>query len=432
MSYSDDSPEPAIPDSNSSDSSSSSSSIPPKKSKFDPALESSIKSNISDQKQLMTDVLNRKNPAPPSVPTPPEPPKYEPKDPLDAFKSFAPMLAIFGSLKTRHPLTTAIGAFTAAMKAQAQGDADTYAKKRDEYKDQMEYVNKQHEYEQAQYKDILDATNKTDQEKLSAMKALAAMNKDELLLHYINSGDIDGATDLITNKRSKAGEGLRDTNGNLLPTLGPETINAYADAIADGVPIGSLGLGRGDLAKNPDKRAIMDAVVKRHPGINMADVEANFGGLKQEKRTVGAAAGRIKLAANSLSRAIPLARDAADAVDLTEYPSINSIENEARNQNGDPKIKRLYTALQTVMTDYSSLIARNGVPTDSTRAAARELVNTSMSRGQLEAVFDQMELEKSQQLEAVKDTKNDFPDPETKTIGDKTYHKDDNGDWYAD
>lgn len=380
------------------------------KNKKDDALSGSIRENIMQKKSLLNDVLLSADARPeaPKPLIPPEPPKFEPSNPMDAFKSFAPMLAVWGSLATRHPLQTAIGALTAATAAQQKGDAQTYEKKRQQYTDNMEYTMKLHQQQQDEYKDILDSKGKSDTDKLAIIKALAAQNKDELLLHYINAGDIDGVKDVLTNKRTKAGEGLKDSYGNLLPHITPEALEVDAKAIIDGAKLTALGYST-KTTNNPDLWALKNKVAQLNPDFDWAAAQAAYVGKTSEKRAIGTAGAKLKLASNSLDRAIPLAEKALENVDLADYPSLNAVENEARRQDGDPGIVRLNAAIQTVITDYSNLISRSGQATDATRSAARELVNTSMAKGQLEAVFDQMRREKDAQMDALKDSQSDTP-----------------------
>jgi hypothetical protein len=172
---------------------------------------------------------------------------------------------------------------------------------------------------------------------------------------------------------------------------------------------------------NPKKDAVDDLWAKMYPDDDIADIQANRSGTMQEERTTGAAAGRINMAANSLDKALPLLETAIKGVNLTDYPDLNSLENAVRKRTGDPKIVALNTAIQTVISDYSSLIARNGLSTDATRSAARELVNENMASGQLGAFIDQVRKEKDAQLLASSQAKKDI----TKKGGPTVHNFDD-------
>jgi hypothetical protein len=369
-------------------------------------------------------------------------------DPMQTFGSAAMILGTFGGLLTKNPIETALNSGAAVMNAANKKDAAAFNKAFDKWKIDSENAWKMAQWNQDAYKTAL---GKSDED----VKLYATMFKNDTAAHALTAkmheqdlraqekalekakGATGAIIDYVNSKEQEArdsgksdayieanrikwygeakalgsGKGNQDEQlANIdwkklkpddpVPGTGltASAIKVYGDAIADGVRPSQLGLGYG---MNPVKKAVDNYVAATHPGFKMSDAELGYTGAQSEARTTGTSASRIKLAANSLDQVIPLARDAMKNVDLTNFTDLNSFENYARTHTGDPNITALNTAIQTVISDYSSLISRNGQQTDSTRAAARELVNSNMASGQLDAFFDQVEKEKGAQLRAI-------------------------------
>lgn len=368
---------------------------------------------------------------PPKLAEMPKAPTMQNTDPWQTFGSPAMWLATFGSLFTRAPLTSALNAGAGVMKAQAAKDEAAYKKASDEFKFNMEQYWKLADYEKDVRKSAL-AENKEyanmlhtafgdqtegmireTQGETAALKNQDARQNMDLktraLKPYFDwqeKSQKDGTwnmeedqkrfRDALTTKAMAEGKGITSSSAN---PLTPAAVDEGADYLEKTGKMPATARS-GDIQK-----AILNRHAEKFPKSDMAKNAVDYVGDVAEARTVGTAAGRITLAANSLENAIPLAKNAMKDIDLSRFTSINQFENYAREHSGDPKISALNTALQTVMSDYSSLIARNGQTTEGTRAAARELINKNMAKGQLDAVFDQMEKEKVAQLKAIKDTK---------------------------
>ena len=71
-----------------------------------------------------------------STPTPP--PKQDFTDPIKVFQNPAVVIATLGSIFSRAPLTAALNAGGAAMEAYHKGEAEKFALKRDEWKENLQ------------------------------------------------------------------------------------------------------------------------------------------------------------------------------------------------------------------------------------------------------------------------------------------------------
>lgn len=390
-----------------------------------------------ERKKSAQDAVERieKTPFPtaPKLLDPPKPENYN-HSPMQTFGSAAMFLASFGSLLTKRPLLSALKSGTAVMNAYHQQDATAFKQAFDTWKIDTENAKIMHDYQMDLYKDML---NKPIEEQ----KILAAVSKDETTKLAIegkflqaqikaiqgNGGKVTAATakNEEVQRRIDEGEDPRKAFNDVwltspaksavdvAPTWTPAAIEKAADAVAGGVRLNIAAPGMGK--NNPNRDAVMNKLAEKYPNVNLAEIERDYAGDTSEKRAIGTAAGKLKLSANLLDKAILLARDAIEKVDLSEFLNINQLENAVRKRTGNKELAAAYTALQTVMSDYSALIARNGTSTDATRAAARDLVNENMSKGQLNSVFDQMELERDNVIEAVKETKNPSKIPTVKT-----------------
>lgn len=370
-------------------------------------------------------------PAPVLTPLP-----ENPQSPLNGWGTAATFLATFGSMLTRKPLINALNANADVMEAYNSQNAQQFKMAFDKAKIANENAWKMTEYERELYKDAVNGTEANARIKAEIYNdptTRLALNSKNLVAHletrdnhggsfksksqdmanYVDSVVNDfvannpEATELEIAEKTKDAYGKWQTGASgkeekNKATLSPEAIDKFAEAVKSGIKPSALGLGYGN---NANKTSVLNKVAEKYPDFNMADAEVDYTGRTSEARTVGTTSGKLKLSANALDQAIPVAREAMKNIDLTQFPDLNSFENYARTHTGDPSIAALNTSLQTVMSDYSALIARNGQSTDSTRAAARELVNTNMAKGQLNAVFDIMETEKKNLLKAIQKTK---------------------------
>lgn len=428
-------------------------------------VEKGLESNIEERKKIPSAT-------PPQLEKEPELKNFQ-TDPWQSFGSFAGVLATVGSLMTRRPLTNALNAGAAVMNAKSKGDYESYKSAFDRWKISSDNAYKMADWNQSQVKDLYERLKDNHSDLTAEMEVLAKATQDPGLEHAIKAMDLQNAVasrdkaviglnkerdaiqlqhDLVTDKvqdwKEKNGvtedknvpskvfhdsqlEAKREVEAKGSQVQGPVTwseasIEKAADGIHGGLRpnIAVPGLGK----NNPNRDAAVARWAEKYPDDDMADIESGYAGKTSEARAVGTASGKLTLSANLLDKALPLARDAVKKVDLTRFPSINALENAARTHTGNPELAAANTALQTVMSDYSALIARNGTSTDATRGAARELVNQNMAKGQLNAVFDQMEKEKDQILEGVKETRGSSPKPKKPTDAHIRMLRDDHSD----
>lgn len=133
----------------------------------------------------------------------PEAPKEVLQNPLKAFGDVATVLAMFGSLKTRAPLTSALNAAAAGMNAFQKGDHDRVEEERENWKEATDEALKQNQIELNKYQQIRDKFG-DDQRTLQAhLAANAAAFDDQTKLAALRSGDVGTAIKLIETQENQ-------------------------------------------------------------------------------------------------------------------------------------------------------------------------------------------------------------------------------------
>lgn len=380
---------------------------------------------------------------------PTDPPKQPDNNPLQQFGSLASMIGIFASAFTKKPIMNALNASASAMNAEREGDLEKYKLAYKQWQDQMDIGLKKNkaDYEKlnelvelagtdqnaamaqlkahaaaggsdaaaaiAQMGDVMElgklaaslqtAQTKMEENKLRMgelmLKQQTGMQKQQIFEHVLKANLDKGMAPAVAESEAlRASEGKGTAAGAGAPSWTPQAIEVGAKAVIRGVPLSRVVPGFGK--DNPNRDAVMKRAVELKPDLDLAAAESGFSGQQQESRSVSTRAAGAVFATHSLDQAIPLLRDAMKGVDLTRYRDLNQLENAARSRTGDKNLKSLETAIQTVISDYSALIARNGVSTDATRAEAHRLANSALSKGQLEGFMDQVEKEAQAQLRA--------------------------------
>lgn len=337
--------------------------------------------------------------------------------------AMAVLAAISGSRSRQHA-TTALSAFAAGVKGLKQGQQQAFDNAYKTWEGNTKATLDNNKMLMDKYKAVMDDRSLSEQEAQMQIKMIAAEFHDPLMLAADNWGHQMAIVDArnkaefelgiydkklqmqkqIWDEKEKVKQGEKNQ-----PSIDQSTADFAADQLLAGDKSGLSNYGRGTAA-TANLTLIHQTVQKRAEekgitGDQLAKINAQFAGATSEARAIGTASGKIELAANSLDESLPLLEDAIKNVDLSQFPDMNALENYAREHSGDPKITTLNTALQTTVSDYSTLIARNGQRTDATDAAAKHLANVNMSNGQLHAFIAQVRREKEAQLRATKKTK---------------------------
>lgn len=132
------------------------------------------------------------------------PPQERTTDPQKQWGSAAMMLAVFGSLLTRQPLTTAMNSAAAAIKAFHQGDQEAFQTAFKSWQVANDNATKLYEFQQRSYENILGHLDREEnlvreeasdkrREVQGQMQAQAAAFRDQVMLDRLDQQGVEGA-----------------------------------------------------------------------------------------------------------------------------------------------------------------------------------------------------------------------------------------------
>jgi hypothetical protein len=202
------------------------------------------------------------------------------------------------------------------------------------------------------------------------------------------------ATAAETNRHNLKMEGISVSREDRLANAGinTQTHPLLSQAVLDGrVPLSRVNsrtakLFEDILTINPD--ADLNE-------INLSQISGGAGA-----RTAGTTSANIAIASDEARRMIGVTRGLISAVDPTEFPSINAVDNAVKRGTGDVNIVKLKTSLNALVNSYARAINPRGTPTVSDKLHAREIIDAAMSKGQLNGALDVMQQEMDNALAA--------------------------------
>lgn len=121
--------------------------------------------------------------------------------------------------------------------------------------------------------------------------------------------------------------------------------------------------------------------------------QAEFSGLLAGERTLGTRSANIEMANNEAKSLIPLALDASNRVDRTNFPNLNAIILAGEKGVGDEDVVQMGVATNSLINVYARAISPQGVPTVSDKEHAREILENAWSKGQYASAVKQMQKE---------------------------------------
>jgi hypothetical protein len=129
---------------------------------------------------------------------PPKPPELTPapkpqdSNPFQTFGSAAGWLAVFGSMLTRAPLTSALNASAGAMNAAKRNNAAEFQQKMDEWKANTENALKLHQFSMDTYKEDMEKLKDGDESVKSNVEVLARSLDDKGMIAAMQAGSEEG------------------------------------------------------------------------------------------------------------------------------------------------------------------------------------------------------------------------------------------------
>lgn len=426
------------------------------------AREDMINSKIEGK---IKDIESLKVPEMPKMPDAPKQQDYS-TDPMKTWGGGATWLATFGSLLTRHPLTTALNAAAEVNKAVASGDANSYKNAMDKWKTQTDYAMKMANYDMERYKESLaqgdagiraySSMMKNDTARLAMdMKQNDAHLKDsERQIKMMEEGfklqnlqfqnkyaDLSVESAREQAKKSNTpfteedairvhNEALGIAKGEQAGKAKTKEVQAAQMAKTDWAnmqdtdPVGDSGLtlaavkqaaetikATGDYSKaglgvgwNPAKMAVDNYMGYAYKDFNRAAAGLDYAAQKKATMVAADNYAKMTIATNNLDNSIPLLEQKIKAVNPDRFKSWNEMENYINEHAGDPAIVGLKEAVTATKSDYQQVIARGGQVTDSVRAEAANNLNLAWSQGQFKEALKTMKQEGQNQLKSAKES----------------------------
>ena len=160
----------------------------------------------SDRLMKQTIELNEtmakiKPPKAPELKKLPEAPDTEYQDPTKALGGLGSVLAIFGSLKTRAPMTAALNSAAASMKGFHEGDVQRAELEHTKWKDNLEKAMRQNQEEIQEYTRALEEKKFDISRVQGQFSVIAAQNQHNQMKAAIEAGDFQAQMQLLDANR---------------------------------------------------------------------------------------------------------------------------------------------------------------------------------------------------------------------------------------
>jgi hypothetical protein len=176
--------------------------------------------------------------------------------------------------------------------------------------------------------------------------------------------------------------------------LDPQTLSTMADQYLAGDRSVMQNLGRGAQGSK-NIVALRGEIAKKMAeggmsGQDMATKMAEFEGLKAGERTLTQRTANIGMRIAEAKTFAPLALQASEKVDRTQFPTLNSLLLAAEKGSGNEDVVRLSVATQSLLNAYAAAVTPTGTPTEGAQSRAHELLDKAWSQGQFRVAIDQL------------------------------------------
>lgn len=189
-----------------------------------------------------------------------------------------------------------------------------------------------------------------------------------------------------TKARTKKGEEIDD-----------DTVDAYAQRVAQGDTRALIGLGRNPTAITQIGKRV--AEIFKEQGLSheegakaiLANIADQAGRMTAERTQAGIAS-KLAVYGRNVDNAIGVATKASEDVNRTGFVPVNKAINAYRTNTGDPKTVALGQALYTLINEYARAIG-GGHGTVHDKEEAEQKLNQAYSHEQLVAIMNVMRQE---------------------------------------
>jgi hypothetical protein len=352
------------------------------------------------------------------------PPKPENRDPLDTFGSAAGWIATFGSLLTRHPLTSALESSAAAMNAVKQADTAANKAAIEKWKENNTLIMDRAKFEMEAYKNV-----KTDAEMHMLGQAYGnptavtmarlgmgkeyAKNYEEMFKMF--GKHVDGAVGAVSEKMEKASYvrdsmeqwnkdhpnatkleqdraklGFQSEATNIIKgdeSVGDKKLSEKEQTALDndakdwakGVPIAQLVRGQGKYASQRLEQ-IKERAAELGLNTDRSKSTIEYSGKQSETRgeqgAIGRRSGTTEVGVGEFDQLIEPTRKAIHKLDLGSFKDYNSFIASYDTHVNDPDYIEAFDRIQELQNAYTAVLVRGGQRSDAAQALSEHTINT--------------------------------------------------------
>lgn len=186
--------------------------------------------------------------------------------------------------------------------------------------------------------------------------------------------------------------------------LSDDTVKAMASQYLAGDKTVLQNLGRGAQGAANIVKIREEISRQAHDaGLSAKDIVTTFNeqaGALAGQRAVGTRAANISLAANEANSMIPIALDASAKVPRGDWMPWNRMVQAYQKGTSSPELASFVAATNSLVNAYVRAVSPTGVPTDSMREHAYEMLNSAQGPDAYKAVINTMKMEMQAALSA--------------------------------
>jgi hypothetical protein len=324
----------------------------------------------------------------------PKPPQDDLKSVFQSKEGMAGLVfaTVMGSMMSRRHGLGAMQAATGYMQGWKEGDKEKIEQNRQKWSDSVDQVIKQNQVEGDRYNAVWKNDSLSMADKQAKIQAIAASVGDATTIASLKNGDMDMAYKLQQD-RSNAAMKLYEAQQKYTMGGNPQAValrkyldeNPYAKAediqnfIQQGRPMRSASAMAMQkyMQENPhaDYKQIVEA------GAESAAYAA-------AQRALAVRGANIGVAGQELTSFAGPALAASELVPRGQWTPINKLNLDYQRLQSNPDLRELSNRNAGMITAYSQIISRTGVPTVRAQERATELLDTADSPEAYERAVD--------------------------------------------
>ena len=219
------------------------------------------------------------------------------------------------------------------------------------------------------------------------------------------------AKDISSKEATRAGNlGLKERIFNAKndsvsgKNLDPETLDLMADQYLAGDRSVAAGLGYGNVGAG-NRAALRHTIMEKAKAAGMSGAEiaaklAEYQGIQQSERTVGARSAQVQLAASEANKMADILLSKSKEFNRTQFQPINQVLATVEKGGGGTAVRGYAAAINSFINAYARAIAPTGVATVSDKDHAREILSLADSQEQMEEIMGTLRQEMKAALAA--------------------------------